>query len=76
MGCKIRNQTEPIVEGDRHHDAEALTFERLVPAFDFAIGLRVVRRRFDMVHSGNPNELRELFGNELSPLSLMILGRA
>ena len=36
-----------------------------MPAFDFAVGLRVVGRGFDVGHAGDADELLEVLGDEL-----------
>jgi hypothetical protein len=48
-----------------HGDPDTFALESLVPAFDFAIGLRVVRRGSDVGHAGDADELFEVFGDEL-----------
>lgn len=42
--------------------------DRAVITLDFAVALRVVRRCFDMRHSGDPNEFFEVTRNELRPI--------
>lgn len=52
------------VEGSSRADAVAL--ERLlVPAFGFAVGLRVVGRGFDMGETSHAHELLEVLGDKL-----------
>ena len=43
-------------------------------AFDFAVALGVVGRGFDVGHAADADEFLEVFGEELGPLSVMILG--
>jgi hypothetical protein len=54
----------------------ALSFERFVPAFDLSVRLGIVRRGSDVRHARDPDELLEVLGDELEPLSEMIRGRA
>jgi hypothetical protein len=54
-----------VVEGQRHLDADAIAFEGLVPAFDLAVRLGIVRRGFDVGHAGGADELFEVLGDEL-----------
>jgi hypothetical protein len=51
-----------------HRDPDAFAFESLVPAFDFAIGLGIVRRGSDVGHAGDADELFEVLGDELRPV--------
>ena len=54
-----------ILERQRHLDADAIALEGFVPAFDLAVGLRVVGRGADMGHAGDADEFLEVLGDEL-----------
>ncbi len=54
-----------FIERQRHLGADAIALEGFVPAFDLAIGLRIVGRCLDVGHAGDANELFELAGDEL-----------
>ena len=54
----------------------SIGLEGLVSAFDLAVRLRVVRRGPDMGHAGEANELLEVLGDKLRPLSEMMRGRS
>jgi len=65
---EVEDDSSGIVERERNQDADALAFEGFVPAFDFAVGLRIVRRGSDVGHAGDADELFEVFGDELRPV--------
>src|SRR3984893_7457739 len=65
MGHVIGDDTSSVVERERHLDADALAFEGLVPAFNLAVALGIVRRGSDMAHTGDADELLEVLGDEL-----------
>ena len=48
--------------------SNAIALERLMPAFDLAVALRVVRRRLHVGHPRDANELLKIFGDELRPV--------
>ena len=52
VGDVIGHDAAGVVERQRHLDADAIALEGLVPAFDLAVGLRVVGRGSDMGHAG------------------------
>jgi hypothetical protein len=54
-----------FAERQRDLGADAIALEGFVPAFDLAVGLRIVGRGLDVGHAGDANELFELAGNEL-----------
>ncbi len=56
------DQAASILERKRAAGTKALGFERLMPAFDLAVGLRVERRSPDVGHAGEANELLEVAG--------------
>jgi hypothetical protein len=47
---------------------DALGFQRLVPALDLAIGLRIKRRGAHVRHPRDSNELLEVARDELGPV--------
>jgi hypothetical protein len=53
---------------------ELFVLERAVPALQFAVALRVGGARADVGDAGQADELFEVLGDELGPLSEMILG--
>ena len=61
----IGHDAAGVVERQRHLDADAFALEGLVPAFDLAVGLRIVGRGFDVGHAGDADELLEVLGDEL-----------
>ena len=62
------HQTPRIVQRQWRSRPDALSFERFVPAFDFSVRLRIVGRSSDVGDARDPNELLEVFGNELRPV--------
>src|SRR4051794_30630401 len=42
MDDEVRDDAPSVIEGERHVDADAVALEGFVPAFDFAVGLRIV----------------------------------
>ena len=52
-------------DSQRRPRSNAFAFQRLVPAFQLAIRLRVARRGSDVRHARDANELLEIAGNEL-----------
>jgi hypothetical protein len=44
---------------------DAVTIELLLPALDFAVGLSLVRRGFDMSQTGQGDQLLKVLGDEL-----------
>jgi hypothetical protein len=61
----IGNEASGVVERQGDHDTDALALEGLVPAFLFAVGLRIVGGGFDVGHAGDTDELLEVLGDEL-----------
>src|SRR2546423_13598345 len=59
------HQPPRIIERQWRSRPDALFFERFVPAFDLSVRLRVKRRGSDVRHARDPNELFEIFGDEL-----------
>jgi len=53
IGDEIGDEAFGIVEGERHHGADALAFESLVPTFDLAVALGIIRRGADVGHAGD-----------------------
>ena len=76
MGDVVGDEAAGLVAGEWYEGAEALALDGLVPAFDLAVGLRVLGRGLDVGHAGDADELLEVLGDELGPLSLMMRGRA
>jgi hypothetical protein len=64
----IGDDSSSVVEGEWNLDADAIAFECLVPAFDFAVALGIIRRGFDVRHTGGADELFEVLGDELGPV--------
>ena len=54
-----------VFERQRGTGADAFFLEDAVPAFDLAVALRVIRRRFDVRHATEADELLEVPGDEL-----------
>ena len=65
MGDIFGHGPPGIVEGQGHFDADALALDGFVPAFDLAVGLRIIGRGFDVCHAGDADELLEVLGDEL-----------
>ena len=65
---EARDEAAGLLDVERGAWANAAGFERLVPAFDFAVGLGIVRRSFDVGETGHADELFEVLGNELGPI--------
>ena len=57
-----------VVEGEGNEGADAIALEGFVPAFDFAVGLGVIGRGFDVGHSGDADEFLEVLGDELGSI--------
>ena len=54
-----------LFEVERSAGADAVGFERFMPAFDLAVGLGVVGGGFHMGEPGDADEFLEVFGDEL-----------
>ena len=54
-----------VVKRQRRLRPNAFGLERLVPPFDLAVALRIVRRGPHMGHAADANELLEVLGDEL-----------
>src|SRR5206468_1866339 len=65
VGDEIGDDAAGIVERQRHVNADAIAFDSLVPAFDLAVGLRIVGRGLDVGHAGDADEHLEVLGDEL-----------
>src|SRR6266404_5888621 len=76
MGDVIGDDALGVVKGERHQDADALALDGFVEAFDLAVRLRIIGRSSHMGHAHDADELFEVLGDELRPLSLMMRGRA
>src|SRR5215472_3475586 len=59
------HQTQRIIQRKRSSGSDAFAFERLVPAFDLAVRLWIIRGGSDVRHARDANELLEVAGNEL-----------
>ena len=68
MADEVEDDASGVIEREGDQDADAVAFEGFMPAFDFAVGLRIVRRGFDVGHAGDADELFEVFGDELRPV--------
>jgi hypothetical protein len=63
-----------ILLGKRAARPEAISFETLVPAFNFPVALRVIRGGFDVGQPGQADKLLKVFSNKLRTISVMIRG--
>lgn len=54
-----------IVFRQQHCRADALSLDRLVPAFDLAVALRIVWAGANMAHAAETNKILEVLGNKL-----------
>ena len=61
----VADQAPRIVQRQRRAGPDAFLFERFVPAFDFAVGLRIIRRGAHVRHARDADELLEVPGDEL-----------
>jgi len=68
MDGVIGDDAAGVVERQGYLEADALALYGFMPAFDLAVGLRVVRRGFDVGHAGDADELLEVFGDELGAI--------
>jgi hypothetical protein len=59
------DQPKGILKGERSAGPQALSFERLVPALDLTVGLRIKRGSPDMSHAGEADEFLEIASDEL-----------
>lgn len=59
------NQAARIFQRQRGQGPDALPFERLVPAFDLSVRLRVIRRGTHVRHPRDTNELLKVPRDEL-----------
>ena len=57
-----------IVQRERRLRANAFAFDRLMPSLDLPVALRIVRRRPDVGHPANPDELLEIPRQKLRPV--------
>ena len=62
------HKTPRIVQRQWRSGPNALSFERFVPTLDFSVRLGIIGRCSDVGHARDPNELLEVFGNELRPV--------
>jgi hypothetical protein len=60
------HQTPRIVPRQWRSRPDALSFARFVPTFEFSVRLGIVGRCSDVGHARDPNEFREVFGDELA----------
>ena len=65
VGGEVAHDASGVVERGGNLLADAVGLEGFVPAFDLAIGLRVVGRCLDVGHAGDADELLEILGDEL-----------
>ena len=54
-----------FLQRQRHAGPDALALDRLIPALYLPVGLRIIRSGPHVRHPGDPNELLEVFGDEL-----------
>lgn len=57
-----------LVETRWPRDAEGVTLQCLVPAFDFAVGLRKIAGSVHVAHARNLDKLLAVAGDELGPV--------
>lgn len=62
---EVRHDAASLVQSQRRFLADAIVLDSAVIAFQFAVGLRVVRAGADMRHATQPDELFEVAGDEL-----------
>jgi len=62
---EVGDEATCLFDVERGSRADAVVLEGLVPALDFAVGLWVVGRGFDVGETCNANELFEVLCNEL-----------
>jgi len=65
MSDVIGDEASGVVGGEGDIDTDAFGLDGFVPAFDFAVGLGIVRRGFDVGHAGDADEFFEVLGDEL-----------
>jgi hypothetical protein len=65
MDDVVGDDAAGIAERQGHENADALALDGFVPAFDFAVGLRIIGRSLDMGHAGDADEFLEVLGDEL-----------
>src|SRR6516162_3984466 len=58
------DKSSGILLGKRAAKPEAISFEALVPAFDFPVALWVIGGGFDMGQPGQANKLRTVIGDD------------
>ena len=59
------DQVAGIRQGDRRPGSETFPLNRLMPAFDLAVALRIIGRCPDVGHAGLPDKLLEILGDKL-----------
>src|ERR1035438_6383253 len=64
----LGNEPPRVVLRQRCTRPDAFSFQRFVPTLDLAVGLRVERRRFDVRHTRDSDELLEIPRDELRPV--------
>jgi len=64
----VRDDSSCVVEIGGRLGPDRFFLECSMPAFEFPIGLGVVRGLSDMRHSGDPDELLEVASDELRPV--------
>jgi len=62
---EVGDEATCLFDVERGSRADAVVLEGLVPAFDFAVGLRVVGRGFDVGETCNADELFEVLCDKL-----------
>src|SRR5215469_6726262 len=68
MADVARQQTLRLFDRRRHARSETFPFERLMPALDLAVRLRIEGRSPHMGHAADSNELLEIPSDELRPV--------
>ena len=64
----LLNQAFRVFQRQWRSLPNAFPFQRLVPAFQFSVRLRIVRRGADVRHARDANELLEVASDELRPI--------
>ena len=62
------NHSSGIVKGKRDTGTDTFPLDGLVEPFQFAVGLRIIRRCPHMRHTRDADEFLEILGNKLRPV--------
>src|SRR5437867_3895914 len=66
--CKMISTSASVIASRISPSSDTLAFQRLVPAFDLAVRLRIERRGPDVSHAAEADEFLEVAGDELRPV--------